>query len=189
MTYFRVLSRTTLSYPSPHYRPNPRSLNLLQPLRRREKSQPLWNQANPASFSETPGVGYTPTTRPCGISNLQILLSRSICKLVNAIPAEPPCLPDSSAPLTTFRINTCKSVTKQTTLTTRRINTYAKTGEGVGPSPVHRAKRFRAGAATARPSEDGRYVTRAASLAAVASGRYVAAGFSLAPLQEKCSGG
>jgi hypothetical protein len=42
----------------------------------------------------------------------------------------------SPAPLITpFRINTCKSVTKQTTLITFRINTYAKTGEG-GPHPV-----------------------------------------------------
>jgi hypothetical protein len=35
----------------------------------------------------------------------------------------------------TFRINTCKSVTKQTTLTPYRINTYAKTGGG-GPPPA-----------------------------------------------------
>jgi len=34
------------------------------------------------------------------------------------------------SPLTTFRINTCKSVSKQTTLTIFRINTYAKPGEG-----------------------------------------------------------
>jgi hypothetical protein len=192
VTYFRVLSRTTLSYPSPDSGPNSRPLNLLQPLCRRQKSQTLWNQANPASFSKSPGVGYALATRPRGISNLQPLLSRPSCNLVNATLAEPlpiaPCLRCSWVSLTSFRINTCKSVTKQTTLTTRRINTYAKTGEGVGPRPVHRAKRFRAGAATARPSEDGRYVTRA-SLAAVASGRYVAAGFSLAPLPEKCSGG
>jgi hypothetical protein len=32
--------------------------------------------------------------------------------------------------LTPFRINTCKSVSKQTTLTLSRINTYKKTGEG-----------------------------------------------------------
>ena len=32
--------------------------------------------------------------------------------------------------LTTFRINTYKSVSKQRTLTTFRINTYAKRGEG-----------------------------------------------------------
>jgi hypothetical protein len=36
--------------------------------------------------------------------------------------------------LSTFRINTCKSVTKQTTLTTCRINTYAKTGGGGPPA-------------------------------------------------------
>jgi hypothetical protein len=42
----------------------------------------------------------------------------------------------SPPPLVTpFRINTCKSVTKQTTLTPFRINTYAKPGEG-GPHPV-----------------------------------------------------
>src|SRR5260370_1241657 len=32
-------------------------VKLLQPLCRLEKSQPLWNQANPASFCKTPGVG------------------------------------------------------------------------------------------------------------------------------------
>jgi hypothetical protein len=32
--------------------------------------------------------------------------------------------------LSTFRINTCKSVSKQTTLTSFRINTYEKRGEG-----------------------------------------------------------
>jgi hypothetical protein len=35
------------------------------------------------------------------------------------------------AGLTTFRINTCKSVSKQRTLTTFRMNTYEKQGEGV----------------------------------------------------------
>ncbi len=38
----------------------------------------------------------------------------------------------SPLPLTPFRINTCKSVSKQRTLTTFRMNTYAKQGEG-GP--------------------------------------------------------
>src|SRR2546427_8513285 len=33
-----------------------------------------------------------------------------------------------------FRINTCKSVSKQTTLSTFRINTYEKTGGGAIPS-------------------------------------------------------
>jgi len=34
--------------------------------------------------------------------------------------------------ITSFRINTCKSVSKQRTLTTFRINTYEKRGEGGG---------------------------------------------------------
>jgi hypothetical protein len=33
-------------------------------------------------------------------------------------------------PLSTFRMNTCKSVSKQRTLSTSRMNTYAKTGGG-----------------------------------------------------------
>jgi len=39
-----------------------------------------------------------------------------------------------AALLSTFRMNTCKSVSKQTTLTLFRMNTYAKTGGG-GPHP------------------------------------------------------
>ena len=39
-----------------------------------------------------------------------------------------------TATLTTFRINTCKSVSKQRTLTLLRINTYKKTGEGGTPA-------------------------------------------------------
>jgi hypothetical protein len=50
-------------------------------------------------------------------------------------------------PLTSFRMNTCKSVTKQTTLTPFRMNTYAKTGGGgylLPPcsQPPQRAKSF-----------------------------------------------
>src|SRR6266852_3137622 len=40
------------------------------------------------------------------------------------------CKNTKTATLTTFRINTCKSVSKQRTLTLLRINTYKKTGEG-----------------------------------------------------------
>jgi hypothetical protein len=42
--------------------------------------------------------------------------------------------PFKTATLTTFRINTCKSVSKQRTLTPFRINTYKKTGEGGTPT-------------------------------------------------------
>jgi hypothetical protein len=40
-------------------------------------------------------------------------------------------------PLTTFRINTCKSVSKQRALTIFRMNTYEKGGEGGGASLRH----------------------------------------------------
>src|SRR5713226_7749914 len=42
--------------------------------------------------------------------------------------------PFKTATLTTFRINTCKSVSKQRTLTPLRINTYKKQGRGGTPS-------------------------------------------------------
>ncbi len=57
MVAFRVLSRTNLTDPSDHSSINPRPFNLLQPLVPLQKSQLLCNQANPASFSKTPGVG------------------------------------------------------------------------------------------------------------------------------------
>src|SRR5712692_9162811 len=40
------------------------------------------------------------------------------------------CKNTNTATLTTFRINTCKSVKTQRTLTTVKINTYRKPGEG-----------------------------------------------------------
>ena len=43
--------------------------------------------------------------------------------------------------ITPFRINTCKSATKQTTLTISRINTYAKPGEGY-PRPLPNVPTF-----------------------------------------------
>ena len=52
-------------------------------------------------------------------------------------PAYSPCSPafregghPGRIPLTPFRMNTCRSVSKQRTLTTFRMNTYAKTGGG-----------------------------------------------------------
>jgi hypothetical protein len=78
----------------------------LQPLCRFQKSQLLCNQANPASFAKTPGVGGIP-------GNLLWRL-----------------YPRAPRSITPFGINTCKSATKQKTLSTCRINTYAKTREG-----------------------------------------------------------
>src|SRR5229473_3097576 len=68
------------------------------------------------------------------------------CTVASALPQQrpsPPYLPLTScckntetATLTTFRINTCKSVSKQRTLTTFRINTYKKEGEGGIPFAI-----------------------------------------------------
>jgi|SRR5579859_4017675 len=61
----------------------------------------------------------------------------------------------SASPLSTFRINTCKSVSKQRTLSAFRINTYAKTGgRGEGQTPP----------ATLRSGYMCRYVTAKRSL-------------------------
>ena len=43
-----------------------------------------------------------------------------------------PLLPSHPLSVSTFRINTCESVSKQTTSSPFRINTYEKTGEGEG---------------------------------------------------------
>ena len=65
------------------------------------------------------------------------------------------------SPLTTFRINTCKSVSKQTTLTTFRINTYKKTGEGGTPT----LPRLQRPASSIQPPEP--YASRGASIPCV----------------------
>ena len=44
--------------------------------------------------------------------------------------------PTDRQKLSPFRINTCKSVSKQRTLTSFRINTYEKQGEGASPPGV-----------------------------------------------------
>jgi hypothetical protein len=109
----------------------------LPPLSHSQKSQTLCNQANPGSFCKTPGVGYTLTSRPRGISNQHPLLCVASAPSASRrypYSAHLPC--DESekraAPApTTFRINTCKSVSKQRTLSPSRMNTYEKTGGGV----------------------------------------------------------
>jgi hypothetical protein len=129
-----------------------------------QKTQTLCNQANPGSFCKmpgwgghpeclygTPGVGYTLTSRPRGISNQHPLLCAASAPSASRrypYSAHLPC--DGSekraAPApTTFRINTCKSVSKQITLISFIINTYEKTGEGGYPTKRR------------RPPEGGRY--------------------------------
>src|SRR5260370_21879795 len=60
MVPFGVLSRINVAGGSTTSTLNPRPSNLLQPLSLLQKSQLLWNQANPASFCKTPRVGVAP---------------------------------------------------------------------------------------------------------------------------------
>jgi len=144
-----VLPRTNLPYPSRRSTPNPRPFKSLQPLCRAQKTQLLWNQANPASFAKTPGVGYpfsaTSVLRSqcplcCAFSVRPSFTQSLVCEgplRLHAVASHSQlstvgCEPQFRPPPTPFRINTCKSVSKQTTLTPFRINTYEKQGEGGG---------------------------------------------------------
>src|SRR5260370_40112418 len=96
-----VLPRGNLTGLFCQYIPKSRPRNLLQPLCGREKSQLLWNQINPASFSKTPGVGVCPAPHPFGISNIQPLFSGRSCTLVNAATTHYPLLTTHCPPPTT----------------------------------------------------------------------------------------
>jgi len=105
----RVTSKN-LSHPSRRSTPNPRRLIQLQTLYRSCKTQPLWNQANPHSWA---CFFISPlATRPNARSQPRTFDDST----------------RSTVMLTIFRINTCKSVSKQRTLTIFRMNTYAKRG-------------------------------------------------------------
>src|SRR6267143_867330 len=103
---------------------------LLQPLCALFSSAALSFQSLAASFPKTPGWGYlraasapAAPARPAGGSrryHLPLLLSPISSRLS----------PLSGRSSMLFRINTCKSVSKQTTLTSFRINTYEKRGGG-----------------------------------------------------------
>src|ERR1700730_833342 len=82
---FRVLSQTNLSNRSRHASPNSRPLNLLQPLCPLFPTPILYFQQLAASFSKTPGVGYTRSNRFFEISKLRTFFRDPSCKLVNAI--------------------------------------------------------------------------------------------------------
>src|SRR5712664_2750294 len=158
----RVLSRTNLSYPSRHSSSNPRPVNLLQPLCSLFTAPALSFQQLAASFCKTPGVGVplrggcrTEAQKCPSVSPLPATLTHSVSR--KSFPCHsyantrdrgvtPP--PKSFSPLATrhspldltpFRINTCKSVSKQRTLTTFRMNTYQKQGEGGNHGGTDRA--------------------------------------------------
>ena len=113
-----MLSRRNLSYPSRRSTPNYRPVNLLRPLHPLFATPVLCFQQLAASFPKTPGWGVArfPFQRPT--AHCPLLITHS--------------------PLTPFRINTCKSVSKQRTLTCFRINTYEKHREGEGEHQLHR---------------------------------------------------
>jgi len=111
-----MLSRRHLADASRRSTPNPRRLILLQTLCRRQNTQLLWNQANPNSFAKTPEVGVPRFSFQPRTAHYPPLTTHSL--------------------LSTFRMNTCKSVSKQSTLTTFRMNTYAKRGGGGTATPV-----------------------------------------------------
>jgi len=121
-TFERLPSRTNLIGPLPRPDLNSRPLNRLRPLKVSCLSfcnlYPLFSVACSLFRGNTPGgiplsqaLGFRVATLP---SEHAHLFSRRVC-----------------APLSTFRINTCKSASKQTTLSPFRINTCEKPGEGV----------------------------------------------------------
>jgi len=73
-----------------------------------------------ASFPKTPGVGVP-------LRHLSDLCVSALSVAFTFVRFSRRLL---CPPLSTFRINTCKSVSKQMTLTIFRMNTYAKQGEG-----------------------------------------------------------
>src|SRR6266481_9344860 len=128
--WLRVLSRTNLAYPSHHSSPKSRPFNLLQPLASPFAAPVLCFQPLAASFPKTPGWGVQSL---CGNPCLPSLPRASGTSQGSHLARG--CKYAEPATLTTFRINTCKSVSKQKTLTLSRINTYKKRGEGGTPIP------------------------------------------------------
>jgi hypothetical protein len=85
-------------------------VNLLRPLFPCSVAPVLCFQQLAASFPKTPGWGVPRFSLQPPTAHYPLLTTHS--------------------PLTTFRVNTCKTVSKEITLTTFRMNTYEKRGEG-----------------------------------------------------------
>jgi hypothetical protein len=151
-----VSSRRNLSYPSRRSSPNPRPINRLQPLFPYSVAPVLCFQQLAASFPKSPGVGVPLREGRCteaqkcpSVSPLPATLTHSVSRKSFACHSyantrdrgvtpppkffSPLATRHSPLALTPFRMNTCKSVSKQSTLTIFRMNTYKKQGEG-GPS-------------------------------------------------------
>ena len=82
-----MLSRRVSPYLSRRSTLNCRFFNDLQPLESLFTVPVLCFQWLAASFSKTPGVGYTHDPRPFGISNIQALSLRPICNLATLSPS------------------------------------------------------------------------------------------------------
>src|SRR6202158_1527636 len=152
MLCLRVLSRRNLSHLSRRCSPNSCLINRLEPLfypePRRDLLFPtpvLCFQQLAASFPKSPGWGVLqarPTHQPAPSSLRQLsALCVSLPRVSKGALSVSAAFARSSRrflcpPLTTFRMNTCKSVSKQSTLTPFRMNTYAKRGEGGGQDRV-----------------------------------------------------
>ncbi len=137
MVPLRVLSRTNLADPSLRAPSNSQSINDLPPL---EISCRSFSDRHPlfsilcGLFSKNTRVGGTRAR--LAFRNALFSLRRLSALSVSALSFRLPiCLAgggtnNETATLTGFRINTCKSVSKQMTLTLFIINTYAKPGGG-----------------------------------------------------------
>jgi hypothetical protein len=151
----RVISKKPL-LPSRRSSPNSSLINRLEPLYFLFPAPILCFQQLAASFCKTPGVGLPLRDGRCteaqecpSVSPLPATLTHSLSRKsfpchsyantrdrgVTAPPksSSPLVTRHSPLPLTTFRINTCKSASKQRTLTPFRMNTYEKQGEGGYP--------------------------------------------------------
>jgi hypothetical protein len=137
MLCLRVLSRRNLSHLSRRCNSNSCLINRLEPLYLLFPTPVLCFQQLAASFPKTPGVGVAPSSTP-----LCLPVRQAGRHLPRPGPGSNPDLPPvakgcndaEAATLTTFSMNTCKSVSKQTTLTIFRMNTYEKQGEGGTPA-------------------------------------------------------
>jgi hypothetical protein len=161
-----VLSRRNLSHLSRRWSPNSCLINRLEPLCFLFPTPVLCFQQLAASFPKTPGWGVPmhvslPTHQPAPFSMRQLSALRvSLPRFTLSSEGLPRASRGASKgalsfavafirssrrflcpPLTTFRINTCKSVSKQSPLTTFRMNTYEKQGGGGVPSPFVRQRR------------------------------------------------
>src|SRR6266404_4684540 len=138
--WLRVLSRTNLAYPSHHSSPKSRPFNLLQPLASPFATPVLCFQQLAASFRKARGWGCIVCVATLACPACPELpgprRDRTLRGAANM--AEP-------ATVTTFKVNTCKSVSKQRTLTLSRINTYKKRGEGGTPISVSATCKERTG--------------------------------------------